>query len=475
MKATLEYGTNSLKDQAFDQIAKGCDYSFTGSRALEYQERIESNARSYPRRIPLVLDQAEGIYVKDEEGRFFIDCLGGAGTLALGHNHSSLKQAVSEVMDSNLPLHTLDITTKVKVEFKSELFKTLPKNFAENARIQFCGPAGTDAVEAVIKLMKIATGRSNVFAFHGAYHGMTHGSLSLTGNLGAKSDVDHLMGGVHFFPYPYEYRCPFGKGGAEGALLSLSYLRSVLEDPESGICKPAAIILEAVQGEGGVIPAPISWLRELREITKDHDVPLIIDEVQTGMGRTGFYYAFERAGIEPDAVVLSKAIGGSLPLAVVIYNKNYDKWQSGAHAGTFRGNQMAMAAGTATIKIIRETGLLGNVQEQGEYLMGRLKALERRFEFIGQARGVGLMLGMEFVKDSKSKEHNPQLAREFQQKCLKRGLILELGGRHSSVVRLLPPLIINKDEVKLVAEILEEVCTELYADFLMPEREESIA
>ncbi|MFI8744025.1 aspartate aminotransferase family protein [Pseudomonas sp. NPDC077186] len=438
---------------------RGADYRFTGSARLQHQAQVESNARSYPRRIPLELRRAEGIHVQDSEGRWFIDCLAGAGTLALGHNHPAVLQAIRGLLDGKRPLHTLDLMTEAKDDFINELFASLPAEFARDARIQFCGPAGTDAVEAALKLVRTATGRSQMLAFHGAYHGMTQGALSLMGSLGPKRYLDGMISGVQMLPYPYGYRCPFGLGGAEGERVGLHYIENQLKDPESGVLPAAGMILETVQGEGGVIAPSADWLRGIRRITREAGVPLILDEVQCGIGRTGKLFAFEHAGIVPDVLVLSKAIGGSLPLAVVVYHKDLDRWQPGAHAGTFRGNQLAMAAGAATLKIIREQALAEHAASMGERLAGHLCALQRDYRQLGDVRGRGLMLGVEVVDPDgpvDSLGHpaaHPQLAAAIQRQCLRRGLIIELGGRHSSVLRVLPPLIIRAEEVDQVAEI----------------------
>lgn len=306
---------------------------------LQRQAARESNARTYPRHIPLALQQAHGIYLRDTHGQLFMDCLAGAGTLALGHNHHAAIDAIRATLDAGLPLHTLDLTTPVKDSFIEVLFSSLPADLARRGRIQFCGPTGADAIEAALKLAKTATGRSGVLAFSGAYHGMTHGTLGITGNLAPKRRLGSLMPDVHFLPYPYDYRCPFGLGGEAGIDAGLHYIDRLLADPESGVLLPAAVVLEVVQGEGGVIPAPPRWLQELRSITRRHGIVMIIDEVQTGLGRTGSLYAFEPADIDPDVLVLSKAVGGGLPLSVIVYDEALDTWSPGAHAGTFRGNQ----------------------------------------------------------------------------------------------------------------------------------------
>ncbi len=433
-------------------------YHFAESPLLERQNRQESNARSYPRRLPLALKRAQGIYVEDVEGRTFIDCLAGAGTLALGHNHPVVIAAIRKVLDDGLPLHTLDLTTPVKDQFVQDLFALLPAEFARDAKIQFCGPTGTDAVEAALKLARTATGRSTVISFQGGYHGMSMGALSLMGSLGPKQPLAALLSsGVQFMPFPYDYRCPFGLGGAQGVEVNLRYLENLLGDPEAGVQLPAAVIVEVVQGEGGVIPADLHWLRGLRRITERAGVALIVDEIQSGFARTGKMFAFEHAGIVPDVVVLSKAIGGSLPLAVVVYRDWLDKWLPGAHAGTFRGNQMAMAAGSAVMNYLVQHDVAAHAVAMGARLGEHLRVLQREFPQLGDIRGRGLMLGVELVDPAGAVDglgHPPafgQLAPLVQNECLKRGLILELGGRHGSVVRFLPPLIISAEQIDEVA------------------------
>ncbi|HGY9625032.1 aspartate aminotransferase family protein [Pseudomonas juntendi] len=450
--------TASSLAQTLPASAPQALYEFEDSPLLLRQQRQESNARSYPRRIPLALKRARGIHVEDVEGRQFIDCLAGAGTLALGHNHPVVIEAIQQVLADELPLHTLDLTTPVKDRFVQDLFGLLPEALRRDAKIQFCGPTGTDAVEAALKLVRTATGRSTVLAFQGAYHGMSQGALSLMGSLGPKQPLAALLGnGVQFMPYPYDYRCPFGLGGEAGVRANLQYLENLLCDPEAGVALPAAVIVEVVQGEGGVIPADIQWLRGLRAITERAGVALIVDEIQSGFARTGRMFAFEHAGIVPDVVTLSKAIGGSLPLAVVVYRDWLDTWRPGAHAGTFRGNQMAMAAGSAVMGYLVEHRLAEHAEAMGQRLRNHLLGLQQDYPQLGDVRGRGLMLGVELVDPAGERDalgHPPAsraLAPKVQRECLRRGLILELGGRHGAVVRFLPPLIISAEQVDDVA------------------------
>ncbi|NBI29892.1 aspartate aminotransferase family protein [Chengkuizengella sp. YPA3-1-1] len=426
---------------------------------LSQQMKRESNARSYPRRIPIAIREASGIFIKDVEGNSYIDCLGGAGTLALGHNHPVVVEAIQSFLSEGYPLHTLDITTPVKEQFVDELLASLPPSFARRAKIQFCGPSGADAVEAAIKLVKTATGNRSVFSFHGGYHGMTHGALSLMGNTSPKEKITGLMSDVHFLPFPYKYRCPFGLGGDLGISTGIHYIQNVLDDPESGIVSPSGMIMEVVQGEGGAIPAPDEWVREIRRLTKERDIPLIIDEVQTGIGRTGAMYAFEHADITPDVVILSKAIGGSLPLSVVLYDESLDRWEPGAHAGTFRGNQMAMATGIATLQYVLRNKLDVHAKKMGDLFMSKLLKIQNEYKSIGEVRGRGLMIGVEIVNSNESPDQlgaypsDPDKARSIQAECFRRGLIVELGGRHGSVVRFLPPLIVNEDQIEQISSI----------------------
>ena len=437
---------------------------------LDRQDHTESNARTYPRKFPIAIQQAKGSYVIDAEGNKYLDFLCGAGTLALGHNDSEINEAMVALLNSNAPLHTLDLTTPTKDTFVQTLFSLLPQDLKENAKIQFCSPSGTDAVDAAIKLCKTATGRSTIIAFGGGYHGMGHGALALTGNLNAKNHVHGLMSDVHFFPFPYSYRCPFGLGGDAGIDAACAYFERTLKDPESGITKPAAVILEPIQGEGGVIPAPKLFLQTIRRVTKELGIPMIVDEIQCGVGRSGKFFAFEYADIVPDVILVSKAIGGSQPMSVVIYDKSLDIWEPGAHAGTFRGNQLAMAAGTVVMQRVSKQSFLDEVVEKGLMLEQRLKALQNETLIIGDIRSKGLMLGIEFVDPFGTADHLGSLpnsgviAAKVQRECFKNKLIMEKGGRYGSVMRCLCALNVSKEEIEIMLQIIEKAIRKVDRD-----------
>ncbi|MEV4338624.1 diaminobutyrate--2-oxoglutarate transaminase family protein [Streptomyces sp. NPDC049590] len=527
----MAVGTSGEPGGAFGEARPGYE------GILRRQSARESSARTYARALPIVPVRARGLTIEGADGRRYLDCLSGAGTLALGHNHPVVLEAVRGVLDSGAPLSVLDLATPVKDAFVTELFRTLPPGLADRARVQFCGPAGTDAVEAALKLVRAATGRTGVLAFAGAYHGMTAGALAASGGA---PDVQ-----VARLPYPQDYRCPFGVGGPPGAELAARWTESLLDDPKSGVPLPAGMILEPVQGEGGVIPAPDDWLRRMRRVTADRSIPLIADEVQTGVGRTGAFWAVDHSGITPDVMVLSKAIGGSLPLAVIVYRDDLDTWQPGAHAGTFRGNQLAMAAGTATLAYVRENALAERAAVLGSRMLTQLTDFAREYACVGDVRGRGLMIGVELVHPEPDRREPgapargagvpegpgeagdpgdfgdfrgagdfggagdvggadepawsggrpgapggpgtsgipdartartapaafmgpaarppyppaPGLAAAVQRECLRRGLIVELGGRHASVVRLLPPLTISDEQATAVLDRLTDAIT----------------
>ena len=459
-----------LKNGVQDGCAETCGKPVTNADYMLRQEQTESNARSYPRKFPFSLVKAKGSWIEDVEGNRYLDFLCGAGTLALGHNDPEVNQAMIDMLTGDAPLHTLDLMTPVKDTFIHTLISLLPEELHGNVKLQFCSPSGTDAVDAAIKLCKTATGRSSVVAFNGAYHGMGHGAMSLTGNLAAKTKVHSLMPDVHFLPYPYSYRCPFGLGGEAGTKACCEYFERVLKDPESGITRPAAVILEPIQGEGGVIPAPVEFLRTVRRVTRELDIPMIVDEIQCGVGRSGRFFAFEYADIVPDVILVSKAIGGTQPLSVVIYRKELDKWQPGAHAGTFRGNQLAMRAGTVVMNRVSKPEFLAEVRAKGDYLRERMNALKEKVSIIGDIRGKGLMSGCEFI-DPKGPQDSlgarpacGEIAAKVQHQCFLNKLVMEKGGRNGAVMRCLCALNVTREDLNTMLDIFEKVVIEVDRD-----------
>ncbi len=431
------------------------------ARLLERQAQNESSVRTYPRGLPIAIKRGAGSYVEDLDGNVFVDFLTGAGALPLGHSHPELVDAIAH----QLPLltHGLDFPTEIRDEFISTQLSLLPEGMRSSMRIEFCGPSGADAVDAALKLCKTATGRSEIVAFQGAFHGSSHAAMTISGLVKQKERVAGRVPGVHFFPYPYPLRCSLG-AGAQSGQRCLEYLERSLRDPLGGIPLPAAVIVEMIQGEGGVIPASSDFVQGLRRLTRELGIPLIADEVQTGGGRTGTWFAFEQHGIEPDAIVASKAIGGmGMPVAILMHHKSLDKFAPGAHTGTFRGNQLAFAASVAAARIMQRDGILEHVRDLGAHAMEALKGFERDHAIVGDVRGGGLMLGIELV-DPATGAPNGEAATAVQRGAIERGLIVELGGRGDCVVRLLPPLNVSRETLDQALEILASALSEAGAD-----------
>ncbi|MFE9617203.1 aspartate aminotransferase family protein [Streptomyces sp. NPDC006384] len=424
-------------------------------KLLGEQAAVESSARAYPRLTPIAVAGGSGAYLTDADGNVFLDFLTGAGVLALGHNHPELLRAAQDQLQ--VSTHALDFPTEAKQDFTRALLRMLPEPMRDKTRIHFCGPTGADGVEAALKLCKTHTGRSGAVSFHGGFHGSTQSTLGLTG-LRASKDLPGNPSISSFFPYSYCHKCPIGLSPDSCSVNCIQYLENMLNDPNGGTPRPAAVILELVQGEGGVIPARPEFVRRLRDLTDELGIPLVVDEVQTGCGRTGTWYAFEQYGIEPDVIVSSKALGGGHPVSVILYREEFDRWQPAAHTGTFRGNQLAFAAGAAQIRVMERDGVLGNVREVGAHLEQGLRRLQERYGFIGEVRGLGLMLGMEFAP------LGPWTAGEVvdrvRKAALRRGLIFEPAGRGGCVARLLPPLNLTREEADEALDILTAAVAE---------------
>jgi diaminobutyrate-2-oxoglutarate transaminase len=416
---------------------------------LDRQDRRESNARVYPRHIPIAVDEASGSFIRDLDGNVFIDFLTGAGVLSLGHNHPDLVQVVTEQLGRFA--HGLDLPTPAKDAFTDAQLSMLPAAMRDRTRVHFCGPTGANAVDAAIKLCKTATGRADVVSFQGGFHGTTHLGMAVTGLVATKRPIGNGVAGVHFFPYSNCTHCPMGLTRDSCATNCIGYLERSLRDPNGGVPLPAAVLLELVQGEGGVVPADREFVRRLRALTRELDVPLVVDEVQTGCGRTGTWFAFEQYDIEPDVIVASKALSGiGQPIAIILYDERLDSWAPGAHTGTFRGNQLAFAAGAEAVRIVRREDVLGNVRRRSAQIAARLDVL-RDHPWVRDIRGMGLMWGIELGGPLSGRPAGEPAAR-VQAEALSRGLIVELGGRDDRVVRLLPPL-------NVTAEVVDEACS----------------
>ncbi|HEX3693702.1 MAG TPA: aspartate aminotransferase family protein [Solirubrobacteraceae bacterium] len=419
---------------------------------LAEQDELESSARSYPRSVPIAIEQGRGATLRDVDGNTFIDFFGGAGVLNVGHSHPDVLAAAHE-QEAKL-VHALDFPTTPKLALMRKLRSLLPGRLGERARFHFGGPTGSDAIESSMKLTRAHTGREAVIAFQGSYHGMTKEALSLTSDTGFGGPASTP---VHFMPYPYCYRCPLGLKPDSCGMACAKLLETTLSDPHAGVPTPAAVLIEPIQGEGGTVVPPDGYLQEVRRITREHDVPLICDEIQTGFARTGTMFACEHDGVVPDAMTLSKALGGiGYPISCVAYDSELDTWKQGAHIGTFRGHQVAMAAGLAAIEFMQQVDLAAHAGALGEITLELLREAQGDLAAVGDVRGRGLMIGIELVRDRDSREPWREMAARVRSECFKRGVVIEVGGHFGNVARFLPPLTITRELMMSGVEIFVE-------------------
>lgn len=406
--------------------------------------KLESGVRSYCRSFPVVFNKAKGSILYTEAGQPYIDFLAGAGVLNYGHNNEHIKQALIDYLNEDNIIHGLDFYTVIKRKFLTSFQQYILKPRGLNYKVHFCGPTGTNAVEAALKLARKVTGRSGIFAFMGGFHGMSLGSLAVTGNKYNRAAAGVSLDNVTFMPYPHGFMHSFD---------SIEYIRHVLDDPNSGIEKPAAMILETTQAEGGVIVAPSEWLQRLKTLCEEQDILLICDDIQTGCGRTADFFSFERAGIVPDIVLLSKAISGNgLPFSLALYKPELDIWQAAEHNGTFRGNQLAFVTGEkALTHYWSNNTFTDKIRQKERYLHDFLKNEIQPLHPAINIRGLGMIWGIDL-----SKLDNPELAQAVSKHCFKAGLIIERAGRNDQVIKLLPPLTIEPELLAEGCQLLKE-------------------
>ena len=396
-------------------------------------EKYESEVRSYCRNFPAVFTKAKGSYIFAEDGKEYIDFFCGAGALNYGHNNDYIKSRIIDYLESDGIIHSLDMFTSAKRDF-IEFFESKvlePRGF--NYKIQFPGPTGTNAVEAALKLARKVKKRNNIFAFMGAFHGMTLGSLSMTTDRDSREGAGVVLTDVTHIPTPYMFP----------ELDVLKYMQTLIDDDHSGISKPAAVFVEPVQADGGIHVFSVEFLKGLREFCTRNDILLVCDDIQVGSARTGTYFSFERAGIVPDIVTLSKSIGGyGMPFALVLFKPELDVWNPGEHNGTFRGSQLSIVAAKAGLEIMLNDNVEAEVRRKGEIIaeyLGKVKEINESFD----VRGIGFMWGVDC-----NKVKPDVVSRAIVKECFENGLIVERAGRNNDVVKLMPCLLADDETLK---------------------------
>lgn len=412
-------------------------------------EQIESEVQSYARNFPRVFNRAKGEFLYDEEGNEYLDFLAGAGTLNYGHNNPLFKEKLLEYINSDGITHGLDMHTRAKGNFLEAFQEKILQPRGMNYVMQFTGPTGTNAVEAALKLARNVTGRENIISFTNGFHGVSLGALATTGNSHHRGAAGVSLNGSSRMPYD---------GYLGDGIDTTAYLDKVLSDSSSGIDLPAAVIVETVQGEGGINAASFEWLRNLEQVCRKHKMLLIIDDIQAGCGRTGHYFSFEEAGLKPDMITLSKSLGGyGLPFAVVLFKPELDQWKPGEHNGTFRGNNFAFVTAKAAIDHYwSDDSFSREILRKGRYVTKRLEAIVARYgEGNFTTRGRGMFQGINCV--------NGEIASKITRKAFEKGLIIETSGAEDHVVKFLCPLVIGDTNLKRGIDIVEEAIRETCA------------
>ncbi|MEV0847185.1 diaminobutyrate--2-oxoglutarate transaminase [Streptomyces sp. NPDC049954] len=405
----------------------------TTQPALSVFETLESEVRSYCRGWPTVFDRAQGSRLYDEEGRSYLDFFAGAGSLNYGHNNPVLKRALIDYIERDGITHGLDMGTTAKRTFLETFQGVILRPRDLPYKVMFPGPTGTNAVEAALKLARKVKGRESVVSFTNAFHGMSLGSLAVTGNAFKRAGAGIPL--VHGTPMPFD-------NYFDGRVPDFLWFERSLEDSGSGLNHPAAVIVETIQGEGGINVARAEWLRKLADVCKRHDMLLIVDDIQMGCGRTGGFFSFEEAGIVPDIVTLSKSISGyGLPMSLTLFKPELDVWEPGEHNGTFRGNNPAFVTATATLNTYWADGQMEKqTKERGHQIEAALRTLCAEHQDAGASyRGRGMAWGMEFTVKSR--------ANRIARRCFDLGLIIETSGAESEVVKLLPALTTTPEEL----------------------------
>lgn len=403
---------------------------------------IESEVQSYARAFPVIFERAKGSYLYDTDGKAYLDFLAGAGTLNYGHNNDILKAALLEYIQNDGITHGLDMHTKAKQEFLENLNNYIFKPRDLEYVVQFTGPTGTNAVEAAMKIARNVTGRHNIVAFTNGFHGVSLGSMAATGNSHHRDAAGIPLSGVTHVPYA-------GYMGEE--LDTIKLLENMLEDSSSGLDTPAAIMLETIQGEGGLNTASNEWLQAVEKLCRKHDILLIVDDIQAGCGRSGKFFSFEESGIKPDLVTLSKSLSGyGLPFAVTLIKPEYDTWKPGEHNGTFRGNNHAFVTAAAALKAFwADDKFEKEVQTKINHLSMRLRKIAGGYEkSLIKSKGRGFMQGLE-CRDG-------DLAGKICRYAFDKGLVIETSGADSQVVKCLCPLTITLEELNKGLDILQD-------------------
>jgi 4-aminobutyrate aminotransferase len=429
-----------------------------GPKARELVRGDESLiSKSMVRWYPLVAESGSGCIVKDVDGNEFIDFNSGLAVLNVGHCHPKVVSAITEQTKKLIHYSYTDFYYQPIVDLSRELTKITPGTFTK--RVFLCN-SGAEAIEGAMKMAKWHTRNSLFLAYTGAFHGRTLGAVSLTASKPVqRRHFFPLVPGATHVPYPYCYRCPFHLSYPECHFWCVDFIEEEVLAKYIPAENVAAMFVESIQGEGGYVVPPDDYFTRLRKLLDKHNILMIDDEIQSGIGRTGKWFAMEHFNVVPDAVCVAKAIGSGLPIGALISKDELMDWEGGSHATTFGGNPVACAAGLAVIDVIRQERLLENATKLGAHLLTRLKEMQSKYPIIGDVRGKGLMVAAEIVKDPDTKQFGNELSQEIMMKCFKRGLAIITSGK--STMRFVPPLVITRELLDAGLDVFEGVVKEV--------------
>lgn len=414
-------------------------------------ENSESEVRGYIRSFPTIFTKSKGAILTDEQDVEYIDFFAGAGVLNYGHNNEDMTQAMIEYLQNDGIVHGLDMATTAKKEFMEAFVANILEPRGLDYKMQFTGPTGANVVETALKLARLVKGRSNVVAFTNGYHGLSQGALAVTGNNEYRDESYISRCNATFMPFD---------GFLGEGVDTIEYFKRFLEDSSSGVDTPAAVIVETIQGEGGINVASKEWLQKLDALCKEWDILLIIDDIQVGNGRSGEFFSFEDAGIRPDMVTLSKSIGGGLPMSLLLFRPDLDQWKPGEHTGTFRGNNLAFVASKVAIeKYWQNDELSKSIKYKEQIIKDKLLEVAKKYEgeYDINVRGRGFAYGFEIKNDH-------SLASEISSKAFEHNLVIETAGSEGQVVKFLPPLIIDEETLKEGLNRFEKAVDEIISE-----------
>ncbi len=425
---------------------------------LKIQDKLETSARVYTNFFRFAVKEGRGSTIVDMDGNVFIDWFGGVSVMNLGHGHPAVLNALKNQTESIT--HLTEVPTVARINFLKALTSLLPGNMKNNSKVLFT-VTGADACEAAVSLARYNTRKPTIIAFSGSYHGIAGGIVGATSNFHYRDFAGFSQQNYVYVPYPYAYRFPSPVKREDISKEVVRRIEFMIKDPYSGVPPVGGILVEPIQGEGGYVVPPDDFLPMLRELGDRYSVPLIVDEVQSGIGRTGKLWASENYNVTPDIICISKSIGGGIPISMIAYKNDFDQIPQGFHLGTYRGNPLGLAAGKEVLRVVSDEDFLGTVRRKGKHILARFEEIADGSDIIGEVRGKGLMIGAELVKEKSGKAPGTELANKTRELLFRNGLLMHTCGHYGNVMRFMAPLTIEDDLIEKGISLFESAINDM--------------